>query len=407
MWLDDSRACEHNPAPPGRECGGMPTAPPASPAEDTDRVALSFNSFHRFIDKARRRARAIAGRPDTTPWVLSPRTCSGSDRYVDFIIALDYLSPNSRLLRLFHEAFAAMQLSVLLVNKSNVHDVFRRVRGGRIRPHVYLDLSSRPGDVFEQLLYAAHGGGAYAIRHPERTDWIYKARAHPLLQKAGLPLPPTIIIRHDEPDRALTPAELALVGDPCVIKPSYGEAGKGARLRVSPDAASIASAREYNRADDWLVQKFLTFARCGEHPAYFRAYSILGQRSLLWWSLERKGYDALNWQDIERYDLLELFDLVGHVADQTGMDFFSTEIAGVADESAPNGRRWLLVDYVNDQCDMDPAGSASGGVPEAWASAVCRRFADFTHRQKHNLPPDTADSVFLLPDAPCVNQAEV
>src|SRR5687767_10213191 len=72
--------------------------------------------------------------------------------YVDFVFGLDYLSVNSHLLRVMHRALSTYGLSCLLVNQSSVERTIESVRKGRLRPLVYLDLCSRPGDRFHTLL---------------------------------------------------------------------------------------------------------------------------------------------------------------------------------------------------------------------------------------------------------------
>ena len=46
-----------------------------------------------------------------------------------------------------------------------------------------------------------------------------------------------------------------------------------------------------------------------------------------------------------------------------------------------------LIDYVNDQCDMDPEPRpGTTPVPEPWVRWVCETFAEFTWREKQELP---------------------
>ncbi len=357
-------------------------------------MAANLYALRRLTDKIRRRVRVVVGKPDTTPWILSPKPLLSRPAFVDFVFTLDYLSTNSKLLRIMHEAMSAYGLSILLVNESSVEAVTQEIDGGRLRPHVYLDLSSRPGDVYEKLLYKASQAGARAIRNPDHTKWVLKADLHLVLEKAKFPVPPTVILRAGEPDRDLTEEERARVGERIVIKPSFGEAGKGVRLNREPTREAISQARDFNRKDDWLVQKMMTWGRAGARPTYLRAYNILGHRSMLWWSSERGGYECLSWEEFEKYDLFPAMRLVDRLAELNGMEFFSSEICAVAD-SGPD--RFCLIDYTNDQCDIDPESSPSASPPEIWVRWVCRRFAEFTWRIKHGLDPMPDKSFYLAP----------
>jgi len=139
---------------------------------ERNRVHLNGKGIliRRAQDKLRRRVRQLVGKPDNSPWVFDPRPARHTAD-VDFVFALDYCSPNSRLMKLFHEAMSAYGLSCQLVNNHNVERMLQDVQAERFRPNVYLDLSSRPDDAFEKLLYAAHWAGAHTMRNPEHTKW--------------------------------------------------------------------------------------------------------------------------------------------------------------------------------------------------------------------------------------------
>ena len=80
--------------------------------------------IRRAQDKLRRRVRQLVGRPDNSPWVFDPRPARHTAD-VDFVFALDYCSPNSRLMKLFHEAMSGYGLSCQLVNNTNVERMTR------------------------------------------------------------------------------------------------------------------------------------------------------------------------------------------------------------------------------------------------------------------------------------------
>lgn len=335
--------------------------------------------------KIARRVKKLIGRPDNSPWILRPPKASPRKTHVDFMFGLDYLSPNSRLVELFQEAMAPYGLSILPVNQSNVNLVVQQIERGWLQPHVYLDLASSTHPRFNDLANAAAARGVYVIDHPaDLTTWTHKASSHQRLEQAGLPLPPSIILPKGSPDRELTEAERAMIDDRCVIKPSAGFANRGVVVGVEPTRAEIAKARDFNRDDDWLVQKMISWTRCGNRPAYLRGYHLLGHRSLMWWCKENgeDRYELLTWADLQHYDLLPAVDLIDRVAAASGIDFFSTEIA-ITSANGPD--RFVLIDYINDQCDMDPeCRPGTTPVPEAWVKWVCGHLADFTWRLKHD-----------------------
>jgi len=54
----------------------------------------------------------------------------------------------------------------------------------------------------------------------------------------------------------------------------------------------------------------------------------------------------------------------------------------------------VLIDYVNDQCDMDHTDSPYS-PPEEFSRFVCQRLAEFTYRRKQGLPRPDYRGLFL------------
>jgi hypothetical protein len=350
--------------------------------------------FRDLKGKAVRRARKLIGRADNSPWVLRPAAGSRSgDRYVDFIIGIDFLGNNATLTKMFHRGLSPYGLSLLIANKHNVHKLTDDARRGRLRPYVYLDLCSAIEPVFGELLRAMHAAGVHTIGQPEKLDkWTHKARAQQSLEEAGLPVPPTVVIRAADPSRDLTADELRHVGEKCVIKPSWGVAGKGVLANVRPTAQNIETARQFEPKDDYLVQKMIRWESFGPRTAYVRGYNVLGHRTLLWWAPETKLYDLLTWDDFRRHDLLGAVEIIDRMAAVTGMDFFSSEIAITNGVGQP---RFIIIDYCNDQCDMNPVSEQADGPPDAWSAWVVQRFAEFVWKKKHAVPETGGHSLWL------------
>lgn len=353
-----------------------------------------------LTSKAVRRVKKLAGRPDPSPWVLRPqRRKALAPAYADLVVGLDFIGNTAPLARMFHEALSPLGLSLLIANKHNVAKLTHEFRAGGLRPVVYLDLCSAVEPAFGELLAAAAGAGVHTVGKPEDLErWTWKARAQEGLERAGLPVPPTVVIRAGEPSRELTPEERARIGDKCVIKPSWGVAGKGVMANVRPTAETLAAARTFDPKDDYLVQRMIRWEKLpGGRTGYLRAYNILGARTLLWWAPETQAYDTLTWDDVRKHDLLPVFDLVERMTRLTGMEFFSSEVAITAGSGAD---RFVLIDYCNDQCDLNPASAFPIGPPDAWVKWVCERFAEYTWRRKHGMEAPAGHTIWLPSPTP-------
>jgi hypothetical protein len=351
------------------------------------------NGLRDLSNKIVRRAKKLIGRADETPWVLRPTGSARRGAYVDFVIGLNFLNNNATLTRMLHEAMSPLGLSMLVANRLNVAQLTRDYRAGRDTPRVYLDLCSAIEPEFGELLKAASHAGAYTIGHPELLEtWTYKARAQKRLEEAGLPVPPTVVITANEKSRALTPDECDALGEKCVIKPSWGVAGKGVVANVIPTIEAIDSARRFDPKDDYLIQRMIKWDKLGQRTAYLRGYNVLGARTLLWWAPETKLYDLLTWDDLRQHDLLPAVELIDRMARLTGMDYFSSEIAITSGVNQP---RFVLIDYCNDQCDMNPVSAQADGPPDAWVKWVCERLAEFVWRKKHGRTDSVGSSLWL------------
>jgi hypothetical protein len=116
----------------------------------------------------------------------------------------------------------------------------------------------------------------------------------------------------------------------------------------------------------------------------------------MWWCREdgTDRYDLLTWDDFQKYDLLPAVALIDRIAATSGVDFFSSEIAITA---APGPERFVVIDYINDQCDMDPEPRpGTTPVPEPWVKWICGRLAEFTWRRKKGLPAQKEKTLTLL-----------
>jgi hypothetical protein len=78
------------------------------------------------------------------------------------------------------------------------------------------------------------------------------------------------------------------------------------------------------------------------------------------------------------------------------VEYFSSEIAITAGSGED---RFCLIDYVNDQCDIDLQAQPDRSPPESWVRWVCQRFAEFTWRKKHGLPAPREGMLHLASNA--------
>ncbi len=336
------------------------------------------------------------------------RTRSGRPGTID--LAVGQREDGGAFCRWVREACAVRGLTCEVLHEGVVKDAWSAVRAGEVRIGTLLDLTAlwwHDEDPYVQLCYAVKDAGGRVIDDPDAAMMAdHKAVSHHRLERAGIPVPPTVVLRRWEPDRELTAAERSVVGERVVIKPARGWGWKGVVLGSRGDLASVARARDFDRTDDFLVQRQVAWATLhgddgAPRPGWWRVYYVFGEVIPCWWHPENGEYRQVSLRELWMHDLLPLARLATEIARLTHMDFFSTEIC-MADERAGNetpyqarGRPFYVIDYVNDQCDLRCRSECDAAPPDAVVWHLAERFADVAWRHKHGLPVGESRSIWL------------
>ncbi len=336
------------------------------------------------------------------------RTPSGRRATID--LAVGQREDGGAFSQWVREACAVRGLTCEVLHEGVVKDAWSAVRSDRLRIGTLLDLTAlwwHDEDPYVQLCYAVKDAGGRVIDDPDAAMMAdHKAVAHHRLERAGIPVPPTVVLRRWEPDRELTPAERSVVGERVVIKPARGWGWKGVVLGSKGDLASVARARDFDRTDDFLVQRQVTWATLqGDdgvvRPGWWRVYYVFGEIIPCWWGPENGEYRQVSLRELWMHDLLPLARLATEIARLTHMDFFSTEIC-MAEERArrgspyqSQGRPFYVIDYVNDQCDLRCSSECEAAPPDAVVRHLAERFADVAWRQRNGLAVGENRSIWL------------
>jgi hypothetical protein len=82
-------------------------------------------------------------------------------------------------------------------------------------------------------------------------------------------------------------------------------------------------------------------------------------------------YSEITEDDFIKYNLNEMNNIVKKIKEITNLDFFSTEIALTKDQ------KFIVIDYVNDQCDMRFQSKHLDGVPDKVVYQIIEAMAEF------------------------------
>jgi hypothetical protein len=270
---------------------------------------------------------------------------------------------------------AERRLNFFLIEPLWVETFLEKLLSGQVATRVLLNMHSEhhdPTEVYHRLVRAAHERGTAVIDPPDVALAAFdKGRVHPRLAAAGLPVPPTVVVRgSDRTGFHLSEAEKEMLGVPFIVKPSVGYGRRGVVTDARSEADIERSAAIWPGAD-YLLQRVIVPRQIHEEPAYFRVYYVFGSTFCVWWNCYTDRYRSMASGEEEAHGLGPLRTLVQRVAELTGMRFFSTEVA------LTEAGEFVLIDYVNDQCHMlCQSASPRIGVPDDLVAAIAQRLVE-------------------------------
>ncbi|MBN1585938.1 MAG: hypothetical protein JW937_00740 [Candidatus Omnitrophica bacterium] len=271
-------------------------------------------------------------------------------------------------------------LSMLWITEENVRQVIRDLEEKNMRIKVCLDGQAtyhKKGDPYARVCYAAKDAGGMVINDPDRTQLaVNKAAIYYELTHAGVLAPYTVVVRNWQPQTYRLPdEERAKLGVPFVIKPSLGFGQLGVIREAKGTIREIAGARKYDRGDDFLLQERIVPIHLNGNRAWFRVFNLFDTIIPCWWDDVANRYAHVSYEEFNAYSLYPLVKIVSKIAQITQMSWFSTEIA--IDEKEGK-RRFLAIDFVNDQCDMSAQSEHDNGVPDPVVEYTARRMIETT-----------------------------
>jgi hypothetical protein len=209
---------------------------------------------------------------------------------------------------------------------------------------------------------------------------IDKASMHLEFISNGIEVPYSIIIPpYDEKEEIyLSVDELAILGRPFIIKPCNTTGGGIGVVRGAETLKEVLESRVTNSEDKYILQEKIYPKLLDGKRAWFRCFWAFGRAIPVWWDDITHLYSEISYEETNYYNLRKLKIITKRIAKVTGLDFFSTEI--VLTES----NKFVVIDYVNDQCDMRLKSKHIDGVPDYIAIQIINNLAKTILKQKRS-----------------------
>lgn len=272
-------------------------------------------------------------------------------------------------------ACAQRGLTTFRVEPSNIQETLHRLRMAEIGFRVFLDRASGEDETFEPLARLLAKSSTRIFNQYEHVDHAKdKATMHLEFITNGLQVPYTIIVSpyNKKKEIELSLSELAKLGSLFIIKPANTTGGGIGVVRGAESLKDVIETRQHHKNDKYLLQETVRPKILEGTKAWFRVLYALGEILPCWWDDITHVYRPLLPAEEERFGLRALHDVVKKIRGVCLLDFFSSEIALTDDE------KLVVVDYVNEVCDMRLQSKHYDGVPDDLVHRVEELIAEET-----------------------------
>jgi hypothetical protein len=275
-------------------------------------------------------------------------------------------------------------VSVFQIKPGNLDNVLENLRNGAMSFHAFYDRASDADEAFLPLVALLRQDSVRVINPHERVrPAIDKAIMHLEFFTHGLHVPHTIILPpyNKKMQIELVSSELEGLGKPFVIKPANTTGGGTGVVLNAQTIQDIVDARQRHQGDKYLLQKKIEPANLDGKRGWFRVYYAFEEIIPCWWDDITHMYSQLVQTEEERFGLGPLRDVMRTIERICKLDFFSSEIAMTADG------RFIVVDYVNEICDMRLQSKYRNGAPDAVVKRIevliSHEVERHVHRETH------------------------
>lgn len=269
--------------------------------------------------------------------------------------------------------------STYVITDKNISEVTESVKQRRLSFRCLLDRASDVNDNFIELNRILTKKRAYVFNpHKIVEHAIDKANMHLEFITSGINVPYSIIIPpHSQAKEIfISINDLEILGRPFIIKPCNTTGGGMGVVKGAESLKEVLNARQKHSNDKYLIQEKIYPKMLDGKRAWFRCYWAFGKTICVWWDDETHIYNQLHDFEVEEFGLKKLFLITRTIHRLTLLDFFSTEIA------LTEKNKFVVIDYVNDQCDMRLKTLHTDGVPDNVVSEIINNLRLFVAKVK-------------------------
>ncbi len=274
-------------------------------------------------------------------------------------------------------ACAEKNLTTYRIDPHSLSDALHRLRSEEIAFSAFLDRASDDDESFEPLVKLISRSTTRIFNPLQYVEHAKdKATMHLEFITNGLNVPYTIIISpyNKKKEIELSLSELSHLGRPFIIKPANTTGGGTGVVMGAESLKDILETRQHHKNDKYLLQETVRPALFGGHKAWFRVLYAFGKIIPCWWDDVTHIYRPLSADEEREFQLAGLRQATETIRKVCKLDFFSSEIA--MDEK----KKLVVVDYVNEVCDMRLQSRHVDGVPDSIVGRIQELITDETRK---------------------------
>ncbi|GAB4366325.1 MAG: hypothetical protein Kow0042_06160 [Calditrichia bacterium] len=297
--------------------------------------------------------------------------------YFHFAIASDW-EYDRDFIDIVEEKARHLNLSTYVIWPYNLEETIRLIEEKKLSFGFLFDRASDTSPEFQALQKRLRKQNVKLLDSWEQLRWTSdKATMHLEFLNRGLHTPYTIILPpFDSHEKILLSLEdLSHLGRPFIIKPANTTGGGIGVVDGAETLQDVLNARQEFQQDKYLLQEKVIPLEKDDRRFWFRGFYSCGVAQCAWWNDLTHLYTRLSLEEIGKYHLQALFEIVRTIAEISRLNFFSTEIA------LNQSGQFVIVDYVNEVCDMRLQSRHFDGVPDSIVHTIAESIVGYVRNR--------------------------
>jgi glutathione synthase/RimK-type ligase-like ATP-grasp enzyme len=253
-----------------------------------------------------------------------------------------------------------------LVWPRNFNESMAQILSGELRFRVILDRATDSEPAFMPIVRLHQEAQSRIINEPEKAVHTHsRALMHLEFMNGGVNVPYTLML---SPNETIDEKGLEVIGRPFVIKPVEGEGGGEGVFLGAKTVNDVERVRKQYPGTQILIQENIVPGEFNKWRCWFRVFYICGNVIPCFWDDLTHIYRRLAPEEEMLFS--ELKRITEKIHEIIGLEFFSTEIVRTEDG------KFVVVDYVNDQCDMRFQSDTPDGVPDSVVEEIAKAIVE-------------------------------